>query len=203
MIFWAQDRSARLRSCHSNHKDLVEEFVSEASKDAEDGGLEIYVTGSRGGKRWKNFLLFSNVNPRYSIGNGSKEAWNKLADDLEAKVEEHLKNKSAFCGPRAGCLFCNFSTRYLNLKVKGHDGDLVHFKIKRMIQLRKLMETYCARQSLPVDEVLFHFKSHRLFGTQTPKDMAMENDDVIDATLLPLISESLGAGEVVPQPQPP
>ena len=33
--------------------------------------------------------------------------------------------------------------------------------------------------------------------------MAMENDDVIDATLLPLISESLGAGEVVPQPQPP
>jgi len=41
---------------------------------------------------------------------------------------------------------------FINLKVKGQDGNIVQFKIKRTTRLQKLMEAYCARQSLLMDQ---------------------------------------------------
>ena len=37
---------------------------------------------------------------------------------------------------------------HINLQVKGHDGNTVHFRIRRTTRLKKLMEAYCARQNL-------------------------------------------------------
>eukprot|EP00960_Hanusia_phi_P052847 761694-Hanusia_phi.AAC.2 len=43
-------------------------------------------------------------------------------------------------------------SEHINLKVKGQDGNVVHFKIKRKTPLKKLMEAYCSRQSLQMDQ---------------------------------------------------
>jgi len=63
------------------------------------------------------------------------------------------------------------------------DGNIVHFKIKKKTQLKKLMEAYCARQSLQMDQIRFLFDGNRLRDTQTPDELDMEDDDVIDAML--------------------
>ena len=57
----------------------------------------------------------------------------------------------------------------------------MHFKIKKKTQLKKLMEAYCARQSLQVDQIRFLFNGSRLRDTQTPDELEMEDGDVIDA----------------------
>jgi len=72
---------------------------------------------------------------------------------------------------------------HINLKVKGQDGNIVHFKIKRKTQLKKLMEAYCARQSLQMEQIRFLFDGQRLREQQTPDELDMEDDDVIDAML--------------------
>ncbi|KVI12283.1 Small ubiquitin-related modifier, SUMO [Cynara cardunculus var. scolymus] len=41
---------------------------------------------------------------------------------------------------------------HINLKVKGQDGNEVFFRIKRSTQLKKLMNAYCDRQSLEMEE---------------------------------------------------
>jgi len=41
---------------------------------------------------------------------------------------------------------------HINLKVKGQDGSIVHFKIKSKTQLKKLKEAYCARQSMDMQQ---------------------------------------------------
>jgi len=64
------------------------------------------------------------------------------------------------------------------------DGNIVHFKIKKKTQLRKLMEAYCARQSLQMDQIRFLFDGNRLWDAQTPDELDMEDDDVIDAMLI-------------------
>ena len=76
----------------------------------------------------------------------------------------------------------------------------MHFKIKKKTQLMKLMEAYCARQSLQMDQIRFLFDGNRLRDTQTPDELDMEDDDVIDAVAmlfqvvhpLPLSSSAAG-----------
>jgi small ubiquitin-related modifier len=75
------------------------------------------------------------------------------------------------------------SSEHINLKVKGQDGAVVHFKIKRKTALKKLMEAYCQRQSLQLDQIRFLFDGTRLRDTHTPEELDMEDDDVIDAML--------------------
>lgn len=74
-------------------------------------------------------------------------------------------------------------SEHISLKVKGQDGNIVHFKIKRKTVLKKLMEAYCQRQSLQLDQIRFLFDGARLRDNQTPDELDMEDDDVIDAML--------------------
>ena len=60
----------------------------------------------------------------------------------------------------------------------------MHFKIKKKTQLMKLMEAYCARQSLQMEQIRFLFDGNRLRDTQTPDELDMEDDDVIDAAAM-------------------
>ena len=38
------------------------------------------------------------------------------------------------------------------MRFGAQDGNIVHFKIKRKTALKKLMEAYCQRQSLQLDQ---------------------------------------------------
>jgi len=75
------------------------------------------------------------------------------------------------------------SSDHINLKVSGQDGAEVHFKIKRTTQLKKLMDAYCQRQGKNPASVRFLLDGVRIEGTQTPKELGMEENDTIDAVL--------------------
>jgi small ubiquitin-related modifier len=70
---------------------------------------------------------------------------------------------------------------HLNLKFKGQDGCFDHFKITKTTALKKFMEEYCALQRLEMSTTCFLFKGERVCETQTPAEMNMQDDDVIDA----------------------
>jgi len=73
------------------------------------------------------------------------------------------------------------SEKTINLKVKGTDGSIVHFKIKPTTELKKLMEAYCARQSLQMDQTRFLYGGNLLHYNQTPGELDMQDDNVIEA----------------------
>ena len=80
--------------------------------------------------------------------------------------------------------------KFLNLIVKGQDGEAVHFKIIVTTPLKKVMDAYCARRQVHAGSVAFLLgKPHhprsgtRLSPTETPLQLEMEDGDEIDAIL--------------------
>ncbi|XP_022846024.1 small ubiquitin-related modifier 1-like isoform X2 [Olea europaea var. sylvestris] len=71
------------------------------------------------------------------------------------------------------------SPAHINVK----EGNEVFFRIKKTSQLKKLMETYCDRQSVDVNAIAFLFDGRRLRPEQTPDELEMEDGDEIDAML--------------------
>ena len=71
-------------------------------------------------------------------------------------------------------------SEHVNLKVCGQDGSVVQFKIKRNTQLRKLMNAYCDRQGLDVNQIRFRFDGTPINDTDSPASLDMEDDDTID-----------------------
>lgn len=60
------------------------------------------------------------------------------------------------------------------------DNTEVHFKIKKTTQLRKLKQAFCDRQGVALNSLRFLFDGQRINDDQTPKDLEMEDDDVIE-----------------------
>jgi len=73
-----------------------------------------------------------------------------------------------------------YPPEHINLKVKGRDGSIVYFKVKMSTPLGRLMEAYCNRQNLSMEETRFLFHGYNLRKTQTPGELQMEDDDWID-----------------------
>jgi len=72
---------------------------------------------------------------------------------------------------------------HLSLRVVSQDGNEVYFKIKKQTPLRKLMDAYCQRQSIDPASIRFLYDGQRLRAEQTPKELEMEDNDIIDAVL--------------------
>jgi small ubiquitin-related modifier len=69
---------------------------------------------------------------------------------------------------------------HINLRVIAQDNSEVHFKIRKTTQMRKLKQAYCDRQGLQLSSVRFLFDGTRLEDDVTPKQLEMEDDDVIE-----------------------
>jgi len=69
---------------------------------------------------------------------------------------------------------------HINVKVKAQDGTEIYFKIKRTTQLKKLMEAYCQRQGLTMNQCRFIFDGEKLKEDDSPEKLEMENGDEID-----------------------
>jgi small ubiquitin-related modifier len=74
----------------------------------------------------------------------------------------------------------NKESEHINLKVTGQDGSVVHFKIKKNTQLRKLMNAYCDRTGVKASAMRFRFDGQPVGETDTPVQLDMEDGDVID-----------------------
>ncbi|XP_021565183.1 small ubiquitin-related modifier 1-like, partial [Carlito syrichta] len=69
---------------------------------------------------------------------------------------------------------------YIKLQVIGQDSSGVHFKVKMTTHLKKLRETYCQRQRVPMNSLRFLFEGQRIADNHTPKELVMEEEDVIE-----------------------
>ncbi len=76
------------------------------------------------------------------------------------------------------------SSEHLSLKVKSQDGNEVYFKVKRTTQFHKVMTAYCKKVGADLESVRFLFDGQRLQQNQTPADVSMEDEDVIDAMVM-------------------
>ncbi|MBN3286939.1 SUMO1 protein, partial [Polyodon spathula] len=60
---------------------------------------------------------------------------------------------------------------YIKLKVIGQDNSEIHFKVKMTTHLKKLKESYCQRQGVPMNSLRFLFEGQRIADNQTPKEV--------------------------------
>ena len=71
-------------------------------------------------------------------------------------------------------------TEAINLKVVTQDGNEIYFKCKMTTPLSKLMNAFCQRQGVQLASVRFLFDGSRINQQSTPKELEMEDGDVID-----------------------
>jgi hypothetical protein len=70
------------------------------------------------------------------------------------------------------------------------DDCFVHYEIKKTQALKRLMKHYCILKGLEMNTICFLFDGNRLSKTQTPAELNMKDDDMIEArcTLKSLLS---------------
>ncbi|XP_023367260.1 small ubiquitin-related modifier 1 [Otolemur garnettii] len=69
---------------------------------------------------------------------------------------------------------------YIKLKVTGQDSTEIHLKVKMTTHLKKLKESHCQRQGVPMNSLRFLFEGQRIADNHTPKELGMEEEDVIE-----------------------
>jgi len=72
------------------------------------------------------------------------------------------------------------NAEYIKLKVVGQDSNEIHFRVKMATQMGKLKKSYSERVGVPVTSLRFLFDGRRINDTDTPKQLEMEDDDVIE-----------------------
>ena len=70
--------------------------------------------------------------------------------------------------------------KYIKLKVIGQDSSEIHFKVKMTTHLKKLKESYCQRQGVPMTSLRFLFEGQRIADNHPPKELGMEEEDGIE-----------------------
>ncbi|KAM9198597.1 small ubiquitin-related modifier 1-like [Dugong dugon] len=70
--------------------------------------------------------------------------------------------------------------KYIKLKVIGQDSSEIHFEVKMTTHLKKLKESYCQRQGVPMNSLRFLFEGQRIADNHTPKELGTGKEDVIE-----------------------
>lgn len=71
----------------------------------------------------------------------------------------------------------------ISVKAVSQDGNEVHFKIKKKTPLKKLMDAYCLRFSVPRSSVRFLLDGERINDESTAEQLEMEDEDIIDIVM--------------------
>jgi small ubiquitin-related modifier len=71
-------------------------------------------------------------------------------------------------------------SEYIKLKVMGNDANEIHFRVKMSTQMAKLKKSYSERVGVPVASLRFLFDGRRINDDETPKQLEMRNDDLIE-----------------------
>ncbi|RLN24529.1 small ubiquitin-related modifier 1-like [Panicum miliaceum] len=86
----------------------------------------------------------------------------------------------------------------INVKVQSQIAEDVFFRIKRNVELRRLIDMYCGKHSLDPKAVRLLDPSGRFIRTaQTPDEVGLEDGDAIDLVL----DQEGGGGAPVPASQ--
>ncbi|MBN3271177.1 SUMO1 protein, partial [Polyodon spathula] len=69
---------------------------------------------------------------------------------------------------------------YIKLKVILQNSSAIHFKMKMTTHLKKLIESYCQIQGVPMNSLRFLFEGQRIVDNRTPKELGMQDENVIE-----------------------
>jgi len=72
------------------------------------------------------------------------------------------------------------NNEYIKLKVVGQDANEIHFRVKMTTQMGKLKRSYAEKLGVPQSSLRFLFDGRRINDDETPKQLEMEADDVIE-----------------------
>uniref|UniRef100_A0AC11DRH8 Uncharacterized protein n=1 Tax=Ovis aries TaxID=9940 RepID=A0AC11DRH8_SHEEP len=89
------------------------------------------------------------------------------------------------CKPRSEVLptrgpWCAETPGETTVTMSDQDSSEIHFKVKMTTHLKKLKESYCQRQGVPMNSLRFLFEGQRIADNHTPKELGMEEEDVIE-----------------------
>jgi len=73
--------------------------------------------------------------------------------------------------------------RQLHIKVKNSGGDEVTFKVKPDTAFHKIFGAYAAQKGVDPESLTFLFDGKRVKGTETPKMLELEDEDMLDVTM--------------------
>ena len=71
----------------------------------------------------------------------------------------------------------------ISIKLMAQDGAEVHHKIKTTAQLGTVFNSYCQRQGVARNTVRFIFGGNHSFDWHTPKEIDLEDGDIIDVVI--------------------
>ncbi|KAI8816443.1 ubiquitin-related domain-containing protein [Fimicolochytrium jonesii] len=71
------------------------------------------------------------------------------------------------------------TVQHINLKVISNDGAEIAFKIKRTTPLERLIGAYVQKAGQDRRSVRFLYEGARIEGHETPDEMEMEDNDII------------------------
>ena len=111
-----------------------------------------------------------------AVVSATEESHPSPAAEAQAPVKDEAAKTSETAAPAP-------APEFVNLKVVSQDGNEVYFKIKKHTMLKKLVDAYCTRQGVSPSSIRFLYDGRRIQPDQTPKDLAMEDGDIIDAML--------------------
>ncbi|KAM5228740.1 LOW QUALITY PROTEIN: small ubiquitin-related modifier 1 [Ctenodactylus gundi] len=104
----------------------------------------------------------------------------QLSDSACLWNQQHHMDDSKEAKPSTEDLGDKKEGEYIKLKVIGQDSSEIHFKVKMTTHLKKLKESYCQRQGVPMNSLRFLFEGQRIADNHTPKELGMEEEDVIE-----------------------
>ena len=73
-------------------------------------------------------------------------------------------------------------TEHLKLKVVDQDSNEIHFRVKMTTEMGKLKKSYSERVGVPVSSLYFLFDRRQINDDDTPEQLEMEQDDVIEVS---------------------
>ncbi|KAI8918397.1 hypothetical protein PhCBS80983_g01198 [Powellomyces hirtus] len=75
------------------------------------------------------------------------------------------------------------TVQHINLKVVGQDQSEIAFKIKRTTPLQRLMDAYVGKTGQDRNSVRFLYDGARINGHETPDELDMEDNDMIQVSV--------------------
>lgn len=77
----------------------------------------------------------------------------------------------------------NSDPNSVEIKVADQEGREILFRTKKDSPIEKMMNAYSKRQGVDKNSFRFLFDGQRIEASQTPRDLGMENGDMIDVVL--------------------
>ncbi|KAK9847011.1 hypothetical protein WJX84_001018 [Apatococcus fuscideae] len=98
-----------------------------------------------------------------SAANSSPRTFIQMADETSGETKPKIEGQA------------------LQLVVKDQSGTEVHFRVKTKTKFEKIIAAYCSKKALDTKTLRFLHDGQRINGQQTPEELGMEDNEVIDA----------------------